>query len=560
MTNTRRLRAIKKSALIILVALSLDGCLSGDNPESADDATIEIDLSGSVGDGPLVGSTLSILRSDGEPLARVESDADANYQVTVKSESKFYPFKIEVSGGIDLVTNQAPDFSLVGAVFDSNGRGVANVNPFSTFSVMLAGEMSGGLSADNLETAQAIVANELNSGLTSLVATGPITTEIDETNVSEIVKSSEALVEIMRRTRTLRETAGFPAFGDQVLRSIASDIVDRKIDGRGGSNSDRRTAAVASIVSAQVLLESMVNELHINGVDATAAMRAAVDQISPQSVTETIDDLPVTAEMIDSVVLGLSAAFAVSADPKISEIQAAVSRLQPGMDPASARALLPPNYRDALNNVSTVVAGGDNATIDLVNDVVRAGTDLPGSNQAPTISGTPPSSVTAGNAYAFQPVAEDFDNDLLTFTVTNLPAWATFDAGSGRLSGTPGDSDAGTYTDIRITVSDGTTTASIGPFSIQVVGNTGVQSSVTLSWVAPTENEDGSSLTDLAGYKVYWGTSPGNYTQSVTINNASVSTYVIDNISPGTYEFVATSFNLAGVESAFSSPASKTVQ
>jgi hypothetical protein len=84
--------------------------------------------------------------------------------------------------------------------------------------------------------------------------------------------------------------------------------------------------------------------------------------------------------------------------------------------------------------------------------------------------------------------------------------------------------------------------------------------SATLSWTMPTENTDGTTLTDLAGYKLYWGTSPGDYPNSVTINNASVSIYVVDNLAPGIYEFVVTAFNTAGVESSYSNTATKVVQ
>jgi hypothetical protein len=80
-----------------------------------------------------------------------------------------------------------------------------------------------------------------------------------------------------------------------------------------------------------------------------------------------------------------------------------------------------------------------------------------------------------------------------------------------------------------------------------------------LNWTAPTQNEDGTTLTDLAGYKLYWGTTPGSYTESVTIDNASVLTYVVENLTPGTYEFVATSFNTSGVESRYSGAAVKLV-
>ncbi len=83
--------------------------------------------------------------------------------------------------------------------------------------------------------------------------------------------------------------------------------------------------------------------------------------------------------------------------------------------------------------------------------------------------------------------------------------------------------------------------------------------SVTLNWTAPTQNEDGTTLTDLDGYKIYWGTTSGSYPNSVTIDNETVTSYVVDNLAPGTYEFVATSFNTSGVESRYSAPATKVV-
>ena len=179
------------------------------------------------------------------------------------------------------------------------------------------------------------------------------------------------------------------------------------------------------------------------------------------------------------------------------------------------------------------------------------------SNSSPSISGTAATQVTAGNDYGFTPTTNDADGDALTFTISGLPRWASFDASSGKLSGTPQSGDVGTYSNIVITVTDGTDSASLSPFSVVV--NAVANSSVTLSWDAPTENEDGSSLTDLDGYKIYWGTTPGSYPESVTINNESITTYVVENISPGTYEFVATSFNQAGVESRYSSPVTKVV-
>jgi hypothetical protein len=83
--------------------------------------------------------------------------------------------------------------------------------------------------------------------------------------------------------------------------------------------------------------------------------------------------------------------------------------------------------------------------------------------------------------------------------------------------------------------------------------------SATVSWTPPTTNTDGSPLTNLAGYRVYWGTSPGSYSSSVTLNNPGLTSYVVGNLPPGTYYFVATALSSSGAESAFSAAASKTI-
>ena len=65
---------------------------------------------------------------------------------------------------------------------------------------------------------------------------------------------------------------------------------------------------------------------------------------------------------------------------------------------------------------------------------------------------------------------------------------------------------------------------------------------------------------DLAGYRIYWRTLPSNggYTNSVTINTPGIASYTVENLTAGTYEFVATALNAAGVESSFSNTATRT--
>jgi hypothetical protein len=179
------------------------------------------------------------------------------------------------------------------------------------------------------------------------------------------------------------------------------------------------------------------------------------------------------------------------------------------------------------------------------------------SNNAPVISGAPANAVVISNAYSFTPSASDPDRDTLSFNVQNKPAWANFNGTTGALTGTPLLGDVGNYSNIGISVSDGNLSDSLPAFSVAVVQN--ADGSITLSWTAPTQNEDGSALTDLAAYKFYYGTSSGNYSDPIRVDNPGLATYVILNLTPATYYLVATAVNAAGVESRFSNEAVKQV-
>jgi hypothetical protein len=89
-------------------------------------------------------------------------------------------------------------------------------------------------------------------------------------------------------------------------------------------------------------------------------------------------------------------------------------------------------------------------------------------NGAPIIAGTPTTSILAGSAYSFSPIASDPDGDAMSFTIQGRPSWATFDTGTGALTGTPTDAQVGVYSGITIGVSDGQATASLPAFSIEV--------------------------------------------------------------------------------------------
>lgn len=183
----------------------------------------------------------------------------------------------------------------------------------------------------------------------------------------------------------------------------------------------------------------------------------------------------------------------------------------------------------------------------------------PAGNAVPTIQGQPSGSVQVGQAYTFTPSASDANGDTLTFSVTNKPDWADFNASTGRLSGTPTAADVAMYSNISISVSDGQASASLSAFGISVTDAAAGTGTATLSWTPPTENSDGSALTDLAGYQVYYGQSQDNLNKTVTLNNASLSTYVVENLGSGTWFFALVAVNTHGTTSVFSSVATKTI-
>jgi hypothetical protein len=75
---------------------------------------------------------------------------------------------------------------------------------------------------------------------------------------------------------------------------------------------------------------------------------------------------------------------------------------------------------------------------------------------------------------------------------------------------------------------------------------------MTLSWDAPDENTDGSALTNLAGYRIYYGASADDLRQVIDIPGVGMTTYVIDDLATGTYYFSIRAYNAQGAESALS--------
>lgn len=740
-------------AAVSLVALA--GCLPSDD-------NYDHNITGSVGDGPIISADISIVGADGADLATLVGSPTADFAVTIQTNDGHYPLLVSATNGIDLVTMEAPDFAMQSAVLSPGDRSVANINPFTTFAVAIARELPGGVNDANVRAALNVVSDSLNNGLDTMTGAAVMDVEVDGSNIAEVVRASEALGEIVRRTRDTLLGAGYVATGDTVVSAIASDLIDGKLDGRGGELTDSRIAAVFALAQAQVSVETMRNELRVQGSDALGRLESATEQVLGAAPSRDFNELSVTAEMLDAARRGVAAAQALQPAAELTTLLDELDNVTIGMSSADVRANLTSDGRTALDSTLVTVSQGTDEQIEQVNEVAGSDTEQPApnsgtsnaapqisgqpaltvisgspysflpaaadadgdvltfsisgkpswasfdgnsgrlygtpqtvdvvvhtgisisvsdgqsvatlgpfsitvnsvseenpppvSNSAPVISGQPASSVLEGTPYSFLPAVTDADGDPLSFVVTRKPSWASFDNATGRLYGTPGAADVGDFHGINITVSDGQAIDSLGAFSISVnavapppvinsapvisgqpilavvsgtsydfrptatdedgdaltfsvsgkpswasfdastgrlygtpdAGDVGAYSdinisvsdgqasdalapfsvsvdaialgSVTLNWTLPTQNTDGTPLTDLAAIGLYWGREEGNYTESVTINNPGITTYVVENLEPGTWYFVSTAFNDDGIESEYSGSISRVIE
>lgn len=180
-----------------------------------------------------------------------------------------------------------------------------------------------------------------------------------------------------------------------------------------------------------------------------------------------------------------------------------------------------------------------------------------GSASTLTISGAPLTTIAAGRSYSFTPTVNQAAN--ISFTIANKPAWATFSTLTGALTGTPTTSNVGSFANIVITASNGSANAALAAFAIAVTQASSATGSATLAWTPPTANTDGSSVNNLAGYNIYYGTSKEAMNSKIQVTNPGLTAYTVADLGAGTYYFGISAFTAAGVESAVSVVGSKTI-
>ena len=654
----------RKFFLAVLITLQLVACGGGGGGSSsvdsasaiAPDVAADVVLGGSVGDGPVTGAQVDVYSNSGQLIGSMVSDQTASFKSTLKVKGNAYPLLLKVSGGIDLVTGMQPDFQLLSVMLKPSDKQV-NINPFSTLIVKIAQSMPGGLNDKNVAVAKGFVTGRLGFGLDLSLLADPVTSTVTDSNVANLVKSSEALGELVRRTRDLIAATGTALSGDGVVAALAADMVDGYPDGLGAQGTRPAVTAVVNVISGQVLVEALSNNLRVGGVIATAVIDQSIVTTRP-GITggQLTDSVHITRDMLDQTRVALAAAQVLDAGAAVEDVKTRVGTIPEGSLASEVSTSLPADASFALDYAITLAPGVDDAQVVAINQVASSDGNVAPvvSNSMPLISGSPATSVTANNSYVFQPGASDADGDSLVFSITGKPAWASFNSATGKLSGTPSDSEAGRYSNIVIAVTDGMDTASLPAFSIRVdaavaintapaisgipatavtanssyvflpgavdadgdtlafsitnkpgwasfntatgrlngtpansdaatYGNIviavtdGIASaalpafsvrvdaaaaqtgSFTLNWSAPVARADGSalSLSDINGFRIHYGTTPGNYTGIYDVTNGSAQSATVSNLPVGTYYVVMTTYDTAGLESGYSAEISK---
>jgi hypothetical protein len=180
-------------------------------------------------------------------------------------------------------------------------------------------------------------------------------------------------------------------------------------------------------------------------------------------------------------------------------------------------------------------------------------------NAPPTIVLAAVADAHVGVTFDYEPVAQDPESDTLRFSAANLPAWASLDTTSGRISGTPGPNDAGVYESISITVADATHKVVTAPFSITV--NPALEGSgvASLHWETPPSKVSGEPLDDLAGYRILYGRSSSDLDHSVLITDPATTSYQFSTLTSGVWYFAVVAVNSSGLEGPPTTLATKSI-
>ncbi|MFY8297651.1 tandem-95 repeat protein [Pseudoalteromonas sp. SS15] len=368
-----------------------------------------------------------------------------------------------------------------------------------------------------------------SSSATSITSSTAQVTSIDVTNLSEGTLTLTVLVTDVAGNQS-------SAFSDTVTKqynvapTAVNDTLITNEDTAGTVNvvandNDPENALLASSVTVKT--SPTKGQISINNGSVTYTPNAnangsdsftytvkdsaqAESNVATVSITITpVNDLPVAANFAPSINEDTpTSALTIRASATDVEDTNPTGNIEVATGPSLGSVAINQTAGTLTYTPNPDVSGSDSLTYTILDseggrsNTATISITIASVNDTPVISGTPQTSVDEDALYSFTPTASDVDNDSLTFSVTNLPSWAEFDTQTGKLSGTPTDEHVGTTSNITISVNDGTDSASLTAFSLEVVNTndapTGQDTSFTLDEGATLSRDLNNGLLTLA--------------------------------------------------------------
>lgn len=376
-------------ALTLLSASLLTGCIDTDklpfgSSSSGSSRSGNTSLTASIeigGQHTVTGATITVNDRYGNVLTTTGSDTNARYSATVNDQANF-PYIITASSGTELVSGITPPFPLV-SVITSPDVETANINIFTTLMVISAQAMPGGLTTANLDQAKQIILDQLNFGLDTSLIPDPVTTPVTAENAASLIRANEILREMIRRVHNALQIVGYDVTEGDIVTIIATDMADGYVDGNGGGQNGALIAAIVNIISGEVLVEGLGNNLNINGAWAGDILDNAVLTTQPDSSTTTAD-IPVTAAMLQQTRTAIKAAQTIDPSEELSVLALIVNSLAPGESIADIETIMPQTKARDFINALTLTSGASDNQLAAINAAIKSPAEPPPDD--PTLS------------------------------------------------------------------------------------------------------------------------------------------------------------------------------
>ena len=517
------------------------------------------------------------LIKNGLSIASVNSSVQGQWTITFTDANTEIPTRADVIAVLRQLTysssNEDPATSLnLDLVFNDGivttpGVAAVTVTPVNDAPTLTATASSPtfteGGSAVNLFSGSAV----------STVEAGQLITELQLT-VTNLVNGTDEIISIDGSNLALTN-------GNSASTTTNAMTANVSVSGSTATLVLTKTAGITT-AAAQTL---------VNGISYSNTSEAMTNSNRTVTLTRVVDNGGTANSGVDTAIISVASTVtvtavndgpAISGTPITSVNQDAAYTFTPAASDLDGDTLvfsiLNKPIWASFNTATGALAGTPvNADVGVTNGIVISVSDGTTSvslsgfnltvvnvNDAPTISGTPATSVNEDSAYSFTPTGADVDaGATLVYSITNQPTWATFSTATGALTGTPANADVGTTTGIVITASDGSLSTNLPAFNLTVVNvndaptiagvpATSVDQDVVYSFTPTASDVDvGTTLTYSITNKPTWAsfnTATGALTGTPVYADSGVYSGIVISVSDGDLSAALPAFSITVIQ------------